>query len=450
MNFIHPRLHSQDFSFPLIPSFSRLYIPRFIFPPLHSSLIYDRPDTRSMRTYLPHVRIISMPSQRIYLDYAATTPVDPRVLEAMLPYFTLDFGNPSSHHGWGLLAQQAIDSARQQVADSLNCAPEEIVFTACGSESDNLALRGAALAARQERNANRILTSPVEHPAILNTARQLEATQNFQLELLPVDRFGLVDPQMLADRIGSDVAAVSIMYANNEIGSIHPIPELAQICREHQIPFHTDAVQAASQLPIDVGTLGVDLMSLGAHKFYGPKGIGALYIRSGTALVPTLTGGSQEYGLRAGTHNTPLIVGFVEALRITIEERQKHNTRFLELRERLTSQIIDGIPDVRLTGHPSQRLPNHASFVFRHIQGHKLLEVLDREGFGCSSGSACKTGDPEPSSVIQALGIEHSYALGSLRITLGRQTRMDHIDSLLKILPSIIQDMRASKHVNPQ
>ncbi|HEY70274.1 MAG TPA: cysteine desulfurase [Anaerolineae bacterium] len=390
-----------------------------------------------------------MSSERIYLDYAATTPVDPRVLEAMQPYFMQHFGNPSSHHGWGLHAQQAIDSSRQQVAESLNCAPEEIIFTACGSESDNLALRGAAFAARQERDANRILTSPVEHPAILNTAKQLESIHDFQLELLPIDRFGLVDPQILADRISPDVAAVSIIYANNEIGSIHPISELSQICREHQVPLHTDAVQAASQLPIDVESLGVDLMSLGSHKFYGPKGIGALYIRSGISLVPALTGGGQEYGLRSGTHNTPLIVGFSEALRITLAERQEHNRHFLQLREHLISQVIDSIPDVLLTGHPDHRLPNHASFVFRHIQGHQLVEVLDREGFGCSSGSACKTGDPEPSFVIQALGIDPSFALGSLRITLGRHTRMDHIDALLKVLPTVIQDLRSSKHGNP-
>jgi cysteine desulfurase len=408
------------------------------------------PEPHPQRNRLPHVRITNMPHQRIYLDFAATTPVDPRVLEAMQPYFTQDFGNPSSLHRWGLKAQQAVAAARQQIAASLNCAPDEIIFTACGSESDNLALRGAAIAARQERGADRILISPVEHAAILNTAKQLESVHGFRLELLPIDSFGLVSPQSLADRMGPDVAIVSIIYANNEIGSIHPISELAQFCRAHRVPIHTDAVQAASQLPIDVENLGVDLLSLGAHKFYGPKGIGALYIRAGTPLVPMLTGGGQEHGLRAGTHNTPLIVGMAEALRITIDERQDHNAHFLKLRDHLIAQIIDAIPDVLLTGHPNQRLPNHASFVFRNIHGHRLLEVLDCEGYGCSTGSACKTGDPEPSNVILALGMDPSYALGSLRISLGRDTRLEYIDGLLQVLPTIIRNLRSDQHVELQ
>ncbi|MGD8814719.1 MAG: cysteine desulfurase family protein [Anaerolineales bacterium] len=389
-----------------------------------------------------------MSSQRIYLDYAATTPVDPRVMESMQSFFMQDFGNPSSLHHWGRQAERAVDMARKQVSNTLNCTPDEIIFTSCGSESDNLALRGAAFASRQQRGANRILTSPVEHPAILNTAQQLASDHNFQLEFLPIDEFGLIDPKTLEERISNDVAVVSAIYANNEIGSINPIPALAQICRAHHIPFHTDAVQAASQLPIDVDELGVDMMSLGAHKFYGPKGIGALYIRRGTPVIPMLTGGGQEYGLRAGTHNTPLIVGMAEALRITVAERRTHNTRVLEFRRKIISRLLRAVPDAQLTGHPDQRLPNHASFVFRSIRGNLLLEALDIEGYGCSSGSACKTGDPEPSIVIQALGLEPDYALGSLRITLGRGTQADHIDGLLETLPPIIHRLRATNSMD--
>ncbi len=386
-----------------------------------------------------------MSSKHVYLDYAASTPIDERVLEAMLPHMQDTFGNPSSTHRWGQQAEAVVESSRRTIADALGSSPHEIVFTACGSESDNLALRGAAFASRTNRDANRILTTPVEHPAILRTAEQLAELHGFHLELLPVDECGRVEPEALSSTIGQDVAIVSIIYANNEIGTINPITELGAICRQHEIPFHTDAVQAASQLPIDVQELNVDLMSLGAHKFYGPKGIGVLFVRAGTQVVPTLTGGSHEHGLRAGTPNTPLIVGCAEALRITMEERDSHNLAYVELRDRLISIVSEEITHARLTGHPTDRLPNHASFVFRDIDGNQLLAALDLSGYACSSGSACKTGDPEPSKVLLALGFDRPWGLGSLRITVGRHTKSDDIEVLLKVLPDVISRLRTAQ-----
>jgi len=254
-------------------------------------------------------------NKSIYFDYAATTPVDGRVLEAMLPYFSDVFGNPSSIHRVGQSAEAILEKSRETVANLLHCLPGEVIFTACGSESDNLALRGAAFAAREGRRANHILISPVEHHAVTHTAQQLATHFGFELEYLPVDKYGLVDPHAVASRLRSETAVVSVIHANNEIGSINPIAEIGAICREHRIPFHTDSVQAAAHLPIDVQELNVDLMALGAHKFYGPKGIGVLFIRRGTSILPILTGGGQESGLRAGTQNNPYNVGFAEAFR---------------------------------------------------------------------------------------------------------------------------------------
>ena len=270
-----------------------------------------------------------MSSEKIYLDYAATTPVDPRVLEKMLPYFSQAFGNPSSVHTFGQQAEAALEASREQVARCLNCLPTEVIFTSCGSESDNLALRGAALARRAQSGANTILISPVEHHAVSHTARQLADLFGFTLKFLPVDRYGMVQPEGAAQFLSSEVAVVSIIYANNEIGTVNPIAEIGNLCQARGIPFHTDAVQAAAYLPIDVESLNVDLLSIGAHKFYGPKGVGALYVRKGTPLLPIQTGGGQEFGLRAGTHNIPYIVGLAEALRLAQEERQKRTAHLL-------------------------------------------------------------------------------------------------------------------------
>jgi cysteine desulfurase len=390
-----------------------------------------------------HDRIVSMPDMHVYLDHAATTPMDPGVIDVMLPHLSDTFGNPSSVHRWGQQADAIVETSRRGIASLMGCSAEEIVFTACGSESDNLALRGAAFAARSNRGATRILTTPVDHPAVLRTAEQLASQFGFRLEMVPVDEHGLVSADTLAARLDEDVALVSIIYANNEIGTINPIPALAQVCRMRSIPFHTDAVQAASQLPIDVDALGVDLMSIGAHKFYGPKGIGALYVRKGTAITPTLTGGSQEQGLRAGTENTPLIVGIHEALRITADRRDSDNPRFAGFRDQIISSVLEMIPDSRLTGHPSNRLPNHASFVFQGIEGNQLLASLDLAGFACSSGSACKSGDPQPSRVLHALGIDDQWIMGSLRVSIGRSTTSDQVHRFIESLPGIVERLRA-------
>jgi cysteine desulfurase len=378
----------------------------------------------------------------IYLDYSATTPVDSRVTEAMTPYFSASFGNPSSVHRYGQAAEAAVDSARETVASVLNCKPEEILFTSCGSESDNLAIRGAAYGMREKTGARWILASRAEHPAVTKTLLHLEKYEGFLIEWLDVDEQGMVTPESVSKAICGDTAIVSVMYANNEIGTINPIQDLAAVCRDHNILFHTDAVQAAAYLPVDVQALGVDMMSLGAHKFYGPKGVGALYVRKGTPLVSHLTGGGQEFNLRAGTQNVPYIVGFAEALRLTNEERRQRVTHVQPLRDRVIGSVLESIPDARLTGYLAARLPHHASFAFRGVDGNLLLTLLDAAGFACSSGSACKTGNPEPSEVMNAIGLAREWGLGSLRVTLGLQTTAADVDRFLEALPGVVQKAR--------
>ena len=382
---------------------------------------------------------------RIYLDYAATTPVDSRVLDAMLPYFRETFGNPSSVHRYGQQAEAAVDSARETVAGVLNCLPEEVVFTSCGSEADNLALRGAALAARARSGADRILTSRAEHHAISKTAEQLAGLFGFRLEWLEVDAYGMVRPEAVAQAMDGRTAVVSVMYANNEIGTINPIAEIAAACRQGGVALHTDAVQAGAYLPLDVDALGVDLLSLGAHKFYGPKGVGALYVRKGTPLVPTQTGGGQESGYRAGTHNVPYLVGLAEALKLTAAERQARAEAVRPLRDRIIGSVLETIPEACLTGSPDRRLPNHASFAFRDVDGNLLLTLLDSAGFACSSGSACKTGNPEPSEVMAAIGLSREWGLGSLRVTLGAGTTPAQVEAFLKALPELVEKARKIK-----
>jgi cysteine desulfurase len=379
----------------------------------------------------------------IYLDYAATTPVHPRVLDAMLPYFRAEFGNPSSVHRYGQQAEAAVESARESVAAVLNCHSAEIIFTSCGSESDNLAIRGTALAMRASTGANWILTSRVEHHAICKTAEQLEKYFGFQVEWLETDETGKISPETVERAICRNTAIVSVMVANNEIGTINPVAEIAAICQARQVPFHTDAVQAAAYLPLDVQSLNVDLLSLGAHKFYGPKGVGVLYVRKGTPILPVQTGGGQESGLRAGTQNVPYIVGFAEAFRLTAEEREERIAQVRPLRDRIIGTILEEIPDSRLTGHPITRLPNHCSFAFKNVDGNLLLTLLDVAGFACSSGSACKTGNPEPSEVMTAIGLSHEWGLGSLRITLGSPTTPTNIDAFLEALPELVEKARA-------
>ena len=380
---------------------------------------------------------------KIYLDYAATTPIDPRVMKVISPYFSQVFGNPSSVHTFGQQTEAALEKSRETVSHYLSCRPDEIIFTSCGSESDNLALRGAAIAAQRDRDAKHILISPVEHHAVTNTAIQLSELYGFELEYLPVNEFGQVNPADVAGRLRENTAVISVIFANNEIGSINPIGEIGAICRERGIPFHTDAVQAAAYLPVDVDELKVDLLAIGAHKFYGPKGVGALYLRKGTPIVPSQTGGGQEFGLRAGTSNIPYIVGLAEALRLANDEQAQRQAHLMALRDRVIGYVLKEIPDTKLTGHPVQRLPNHASFVFRGVDGNALLTILDVEGFACSSGSACKTGDPEPSEVLTSLGIDQEWALGSLRVTLGTHTTAEDVETFLAVLPKVVQQARS-------
>lgn len=379
---------------------------------------------------------------RIYLDYAATTPVDERVLSAMLPYFSEMYGNPSSVHFFGQQADAAVETARQVVADGLHAWPDEVIFTSCGTESDNLALRGAAFAQRQ-KGRRHILISPVEHHAVLHTARQLAELHGFTVEELPVDAFGRVDPGTVSRAICTDTALVSVIYANNEIGTVNPVAEIGRVCRERGVPFHSDAVQAAAHLPMDVGRDAVDLLAVGAHKFYGPKGVGALYVRRGTFLYPAQTGGGQENALRAGTQNVPYIVGLGEAFRLAQQSAPERAARVAPLRDHLVGSVLEEIPGARLTGHPVERLPNHASFVFEGVDGNLLLQMLDAAGFACSSGSACKTGNPQPSEVLTALGLPRSWALGSLRVTLGQATTAADVEALVKILPDLVRRVRS-------
>jgi cysteine desulfurase len=378
-----------------------------------------------------------------YLDYAATTPVDDRVMEAMRPYFNLTFGNPSSVHWFGQQAEKAVEDAREAVARVLRCTPKEIIFTSCGTESDNLALRGAALAARARSGADRILTSRTEHHAVSKTAEGLAAEHGFSLGWLLSDEYGSTTPEAVRGGLNADSALVSVMYANNEIGTINPISEISVQCREKGVVLHTDAVQAGAYLDVDVNSLGVDLMSLGGHKFHGPKGVGALYVRQGTALQPVQTGGSQELGLRAGTQNVPLIVGFARAFQLAQEERAQRAAHALELRDHIIGEVLERIPDTQLTGSPTSRLPNHASFVFKDVDGNLLLMLLDAAGFACSSGSACKTGDPEPSDVLAAVGLPREWGLGSLRVTVGKETTPDDVDAFLAALPPLVEKARS-------
>ena len=367
-------------------------------------------------------------------------------MDVMTPWFSASFGNPSSVHRFGQQAEAAIDSARETVARVLNCRPDEIIFTSCGSESDNLAIRGAAYAMREKTGAKWVLASRTEHPAITKTLLHLEKYEGFLIEWLDVNAQGMVTPEVVSKAICDNTVIVSVMHANNEVGTINPIHEIAEVCRANNIIFHTDSVQAAAYLPIDVKELGVDMMSLGGHKFYGPKGVGALYVRKGTPLVSHLTGGGQEFSLRAGTQNVPYIVGFAEALRLTNEEREQRVAHAQPLRDKLIGTVLETIPDSQLTGDMTSRLPHHASFAFKDVDGNLLLTLLDAAGFACSSGSACKTGNPEPSDVMKAIGLSRDWGLGSLRVTLGNETTSEQVEAFLQVLPGLVENARKLNH----
>lgn len=380
------------------------------------------------------------PRTPIYLDHSATTPIDPRVVEAMLPYLTTHFGNPSSLHRWGQAALAALVAARRTLAEILNVQPQEIIFTSGGSESDNLALRGVALALRTR--GNHIITTPIEHHAILNTVAQLEQEFGFSVTRVPVNRYGSVNPDDIARALTPRTILISVMYANNEVGTIEPLREIAKIAQARGIFFHTDAVQAGGYLPLDAQELGVDLMSLGAHKFHGPKGVGALYVRAGTPLLPLQTGGSQERARRAGTENIPYIVGMATALNIAQSEREETTARLRALREKLIVGILERVPQAQLTGAPQQRLPGHASFVIPGAIGDEMVLGLDLAGIAASTGSACTAGAAEPSHVLAAMGYAPEIARGALRLTLGRDNTESEVEYAVTVVAEVVRQLR--------
>jgi len=385
--------------------------------------------------------------REIYLDHSASTPVDRRVVEAILPYFTESYGNASGLHRQARASARALDGARRDVADIFGCKPKEVVFTSCGSESDNLAIRGLAWAARQAGKGKHLITSPIEHHAVSHTIDQLCEKFGFEQTVLSVDQYGLVDPDDVARAIRPDTALISIIYANNEVGTIEPLAEIGAVARERGVPFHTDAVQAGGYLDLNVDRLNVDLLSLSGHKFYAPKGVGLLYVRGGTRLLSQQTGGGHEGDRRAGTENVPYIVGIATALKLAQEERGSENARLAALRDRLVQGVLAAIPGALLTGHPEQRLPGHASFVFPGVEADGLLMHLDMAGVCAASGSACTTGMPEPSDVLLAMGVEYTLALGALRLTLGRSNTQADVDYVVEILPGIVEKLRAANPV---
>ena len=377
----------------------------------------------------------------VYLDHAATTPLRREVLDAMMPLLTSDFGNPSSVHGHGRQARAALDEAHERLATGLNAQPREIIFTGGGSEAINLALKGVAWAGKGR--GNRLITSAVEHHAVLHSLRHLEKF-GFEIVVLPVDRYGRLDPEQLDGAINDRTILVSLMLANNEVGTIQPLADLVRRVRAHRgVALHVDAVQAAPYLAIDVQELDVDLLSIAAHKFEGPKGVGALYLRHGTILLPQMHGGSQERFRRAGTENVAGAFGMAVAYELARAEMADVAPRLAALRDRLHDAITD-LPNVELTGHPKRRLPGHLSLIARDVDGEALILNLDMAGISASTGSACTTGSTEPSHVLTALGYPEEETRGSLRLTLGRTTTDAEIDQAIEVVPQVISRLRAA------
>lgn len=381
-----------------------------------------------------------MNRRHVYLDHTATTPVHPDVVTAMHQVLDVAFGNPSSLHTFGREAKQYLEDARIKVANLIGALPEEIVFTSGGTEADNLAILGVAYA--YQRQGNHIITSSIEHHAVLDTCKVL-SQNGFDVTFLPVDKDGLVNPDDVRKAVRRETILITIMHANNEIGTIEPIDEIARIARENGIIFHTDAVQTAGHIPVDVEQLGVDLLSLSAHKFYGPKGVGALYVRKGIRLVPILHGGGQERNRRAGTENIPGIVGLGKAAEIAARELGSQCVSIQKLRDRLLKGIQERVPDVKLNGHPVKRLPQNVHFSFARVDGSSLLMSLDLQGIAASAGSACSSGALHPSHVLLAIGLPIDLASASLRLTLGRANTEEDIDYCLEVLPEIVAKLRS-------
>ena len=377
--------------------------------------------------------------KNIYMDNSATTPVKEEVLEAMLPYFTEKYGNPSSIYKLASASKVAVENARDQVAKALGAQSKEIYFTAGGSESDNWAIKGVAY--NQKKNGNHIITTKIEHHAVLHTCEYLEK-QGFEVTYLDVDEFGMINLNDLKNAITDKTILISIIYANNEIGTIQPIKEIGEIAKERGVLFHTDAVQAIGHIKIDVKELNIDLLSLSAHKFYGPKGIGALYIRQGVRIDPLIAGGGQERNKRAGTENVPSIVGLGKAIELATENIEAHNAKLIHLRDRLIEKIEATIPNVRLNGPRTERLPNNVNFCFEFIEGESLLLSLDLVGIMGSSGSACTSGTLDPSHVLLGIGLPHEIAHGSLRLSLGDFNTEEEVDYVVEKLGEIVDRLR--------
>ncbi len=378
--------------------------------------------------------------KRIYLDYAATTPTHPEVVEAMLPYFTEAFGNPSSIYSYGQGAKGAIEEARIKVADLIGARDEEIVFTGGGTEADNFAIKGIAYA--NESKGNHIVTSSIEHHAVIETCKFLER-RGFRLTCLPVDEYGLVAPDDVKKSITDKTILISVMHANNEVGTIEPIAEIGQIAREAGVYFHTDAVQTVGHIPVDVNELGVDLLSMSAHKLCGPKGVGALYIRKGTKLIPFMHGGEQERRRRASTENVPGVVGFGKAVELAQQEMSQEVKRLASLRDHLIKELLERIDHIRLNGHPVKRLPNNVNVSIDFVEGESMCLNLDLENVCVSTGSACSSSSLEPSHVLLAMGLSHEQAHGSLRFSFGKWTTEEEIGRVLEVLPPIVAKLRA-------
>ncbi len=378
--------------------------------------------------------------KRVYLDNAATTMVRQEVVDAMIPAFTTYYGNPSSLHQYAREAGKLADEARAKVAVAIGAKPDEIVFTGGGSESDNMVLRGAAAAKR--RKGKHIITSAVEHHAVLYTLKAMESEGIADLTVLPVDEYGMVTAEQVKDAIRDDTVLVSIMFANNEVGTIMPIKDIGEVCREKGVWFHTDAVQAAGHVPIDVEKMKIDMLSMSAHKFHGPKGIGALYIRKGIRIPSLIIGGGQEKKRRAGTENVPGMVGMGVAIEMAAQRMAENASRIGALRDKLIAGIPASIPDVKLNGHPSLRLPNNVNFSIRFIEGESILLMLDLNGVAASSGSACTSGSLDPSHVLLAMGLTHEVAHGSLRLTLSEFSTEEEVDYVLDVLPKIVRRLR--------
>jgi len=375
----------------------------------------------------------------IYMDNAATTKILPEVLDSMLPYLKNEYGNPSSIYSIGREGRKAIENAREQVAKTLNSNPNEIFFTSGGSESDNWAIKGIAFA--NEKEGKHIITTNIEHHAVLNTCKYLEK-YGFEITYLPVKSNGIIDIEDLKKAIRKDTILISIMFANNEIGTIQPIKEIGEIAKEKNIYFHTDAVQAIGNIPIDVNELNIDLLSLSGHKFHGPKGVGALYIRKGVKISKMIHGGGQERNMRAGTENVASIVGLGKAIEIASKNITQRSKYLIKLRDRGIKELIEKIPDTILNGDPINRLPGNINVCFKYIEGESILLMLDMKGICASSGSACTSGSLEPSHVLLAIGLPHEIAHGSLRLTLSEENTQKDIDYLLEILPPIIENLR--------